>query len=153
MMGPVRPHLRRRSGIAPAIALLCAGLGLTACSTPGVCTLEGFSSSLRVQLSGDVLDVADVRWCVDGECSPGAEDQPGPDDQPVSGEIFSSPGHRHGPHQWSFTAFTTPEEITVRVYATDGSIVADSVVEPEWQRVGGSAECGGPVAAAVTVEV
>lgn len=43
-----------------------------------------------------------------------------------------------------------PSEVTVRVLES-GVVVTESTVEPEFVRVGGTAECGGPTEAEVVV--
>ena len=44
-----------------------------------------------------------------------------------------------------------PDSVTVRVLDTDGTVLAATEAEPDWVRVGGSAECGGPHEATVTI--
>ena len=44
-----------------------------------------------------------------------------------------------------------PETVDVTVLGPDGAVLAELTADPEWERVGGSAECGGPMAATVTV--
>ena len=45
----------------------------------------------------------------------------------------------------------TPESVAVAVLGTDGAVLAELTADLEWVRVGGSAECGGPHEAMVTV--
>ncbi|KRF09091.1 hypothetical protein ASH00_05390 [Arthrobacter sp. Soil782] len=42
---------------------------------------------------------------------------------------------------------STPGEITVRALDADGDVLAEEVFAPEWVRVGGSEQCGGPAEA------
>ena len=45
----------------------------------------------------------------------------------------------------------TPDEVDVTVLGPDGAVLAGLSADLDWQRVGGSAECGGPHEATVTV--
>ena len=45
----------------------------------------------------------------------------------------------------------TPDGVNVAVLGPDGAVLAELTADLEWVRVGGSAECGGPHEATVTV--
>ena len=45
----------------------------------------------------------------------------------------------------------SPETVAVAVLGPDGAVLAELTADLEWARVGGSAECGGPHEATVTV--
>ncbi len=45
----------------------------------------------------------------------------------------------------------TPDSVDVAVLGPDGGVLAGLTADLEWERVGGSAECGGPHEATVTV--
>lgn len=45
------------------------------------------------------------------------------------------------------------EQVTVRTLASDGTALSNTKVTPEWVRVGGSEQCGGPGETTVTVTV
>lgn len=129
------------------MVLLGAG-SVTACSVySDACPAIGWGSSFTVQLTGDVDEVADIRLCVDAECSPGTGD-----DTVAAGHEIS-PAQERGPKAWTFALAVAPEEVSVRTYTADGSVLTETLVTPEWHRVGGTARCGGPHAAAVTVDV
>lgn len=126
------------------LALLCTS-ALAGCSH--ACAPQGWPSSLRVQLTGAVDEVADVGLCVGDVCVPGEGEDPDPALLDLSGVTE----HRAG--NWEFTMLSTPAELTIRTYTAEGDVVTDTPVELEWHRVGGTARCGGPHAAVVTVEV
>jgi hypothetical protein len=45
----------------------------------------------------------------------------------------------------------TPDAVDVAVLGPDGAVLTETRADPEWVRVGGSAECGGPHEATGTV--
>ena len=45
----------------------------------------------------------------------------------------------------------TPDSVVVPVLGPDGVVLAEVAADLDWERVGGSEECGGPMAATVTV--
>ena len=45
----------------------------------------------------------------------------------------------------------TPDSVVVTVVGPDGAVLAEVHADLDWERVGGSEECGGPMAATVTV--
>ena len=45
----------------------------------------------------------------------------------------------------------TPVEVDIAVLGPDGAVLAETTAAPEWVRVGGSEECGGPMEGTVTV--
>ena len=46
---------------------------------------------------------------------------------------------------------SSPDTVVLTVLDADGATLAEVAADPDWERVGGSEECGGPMAAAVTV--
>ena len=138
---------QRRAAVA-AIASLCA-FGVSSCSSvETACPAIGYSSSLNVEVSGQFEDVADLKLCVADVCAPNADhiDPPGL-------QVYEPPTRENDGQRWTFIVFYPPEEIVIRAYATDGSILNDTPVSADWKRVGGSAQCGGPHDATVEVTI
>ncbi|MEJ1087846.1 hypothetical protein WDU99_05905 [Microbacterium sp. Mu-80] len=147
--GRVARRARCRAIMMVAAALVLP-LGLSACTPPVVaCPAIGWINELAIALEGDVSDVADVLLCVDGICVP-ADDGVVPDElAQVAPMSQSSTGNR-----WVFsTGMSTPDAFTVRVLSTDGAIRTEVEAAPDWARVGGSEQCGGPGEATVIVQV
>ncbi|RLV55513.1 hypothetical protein D9V41_10495 [Aeromicrobium phragmitis] len=144
---PRRP--RRRGAVTSRSLLIVAGaasLGvLAACSPSGTaCTTIGWFNEVSVQFDGESSPVASVELCVDGDCAPPGQGHPSPDATLAPPET----------QEWVFTTnMSTPDVLTVRAYRPDGTILAEEHVQPEWVRVGGTEECGGPHLATVTVEL
>ena len=47
---------------------------------------------------------------------------------------------------------TLPDSVEVTVLDAQGTVLTEAETEPEWRRVGGTAECGGPAEATVVVD-
>lgn len=139
-----------------AVVFMLAGMQLSACGmTDVVCPAVGWGSSITVRLEGDVTAVSDVELCTAEGCSvPGlASPQPA---SPKSA-VPDSPGGPSAPmapfdssrsavNSWLFTVRgQLPEQVTARVLAEDGKLLAQRQSRLEWTRVGGSEECGGPM--------
>lgn len=59
----------------------------------------------------------------------------------------------HDGDNWTFSIDSLPDTFTVRTLAADGTVLSDTEVTPGWERVGGSAQCGGPGEATVAATV
>lgn len=140
----VRMTVRRRAGLL-AVAGLVSVMGLTGC-VPFACPAIGWSNTLTVQLDGDASAVDQVQLCTDAGC---ASDE----DVDMTGPLgFVSVEAQDG-DSWTFSVgMTRLERFTVRTLAGDGTVLSDTEVTPEWVRVGGSEQCGGPGEATVTVQ-
>jgi hypothetical protein len=51
----------------------------------------------------------------------------------------------------SMVGLFVPETVEVAVLGSDEAVLAETTAAPEWVRVGGSEQCGGPHQATVTV--
>lgn len=109
--------------------MLACVLSLVGCSGSSVCPAIGWFNEVTVQADGNSSGVANVELCDDDRCFP------------------ANPGT-----EWTFTTdMGTPEELTIRTYDGDGRLIGEERVRPEWVRVGGTEECGGPHQATVTL--
>lgn len=147
-----RAHASRggaRSGLVAGATLLL-GLALPACApTVTACPAIGWINELTIQLEGHVSEVAKVQLCIQELCVP-ADDGVAPD---ALEQVAPMPEGGTA-DTWLFsTGMSTPDAFTVRVLSTDGTILTDVEAMPEWVRVGGSEQCGGPGEATVTVRV
>ncbi|MGY1749399.1 hypothetical protein [Modestobacter sp. SYSU DS0511] len=120
---------------------LLAGL-LTACDggVPIACPAIGYLPSVLVELTGDWSGhpVGSVQLDCSSPCErPTLDDPPAEDDPTVLGWIVPS-----GP---------LPDSAVATVRAPDGSVLAEVEAGLDFERVGGSAECGGPMEATVEV--
>lgn len=134
------------------------------------CPAIGYISTVRVELVGsaeDVADVADVRLCDnEGNCSapvnePRAEDAPLIVIEPEDfDEILAEPSPLPTREEVSFLAMEddenswsihvlagSPRDVVVTAHWADGSVAGETSSTLEWVRVGGSAQCGGPMEA------
>ncbi len=131
----------RHAGLA--VVALAIVTGASACA-PTVCPAIGWSDTLVVRLRGDATAVARVQLCTDAGCAPAeGVDAAGPLG-PIALRV-------HEDDVWTFTVDGLPDTFTVRALAADGSTLSAAEVTPEWVRVGGSARCGGPHKATVTL--
>ncbi|MGH3588128.1 MAG: hypothetical protein ACRDQ0_17625 [Pseudonocardia sp.] len=107
-------------------------------SPPGqACPAIGYSSVLEVTLTGDTSAVAHL------QVRDGDRWQPpfpsGPD-----ATAPAIPSSRDG-DTWAFTLFYPPNPIALRAVDEGGDVIARTEVDVDWVRVGGTAECGGPM--------
>ncbi len=129
-----------------AVAGLVSVMGLTGC-VPFACPAIGWSNTLTIQLDGDTSAVDQVQLCTDEGCAPS-------DDVDPSGPLGWITVESNDGDSWMFSVgMTSMEKVTVRTLAADGTVLADTEVNPEWVRTGGSAQCGGPSEATVTGHV
>ncbi|TAJ46608.1 MAG: hypothetical protein EPO52_13670 [Herbiconiux sp.] len=140
----------------------CVGQPLAAC--PAV----GYVSTLSVQLQGDASAIEEVRVCdLQGLCSvpeaslvPAATSpstavsQPQPleyaspeFDDPVEVQPMLATGRFDG-RMWVFVMYVGASDVvTATAYRGDGTVAGEVSSPLTWQRVGGTAECGGPMEA------
>ncbi len=137
---------RRRAVGAVAVGLV-GSMGLAGCSgVISACPAIGYSHALTVTLDGEQVEtVARVQLCRDGRCEP-AQGTDTTNPTPLVAMWHQDDDTR------TFTLLSAPAQITVRTLADDGTVLADTDVTPQWVRVGGSARCGGPHEATVTVQ-
>ncbi|MEC5179894.1 hypothetical protein [Arthrobacter sp. CG_A4] len=140
-----------------AAVVMVAGLPLTACGvTDVVCPAAGWVSTITVRLEGDITAVDRVELCTAEGCSvpDAALPQPAsPKSAVPSAPVDPSPStapftvSRTAVNSWLFTVRGhLPGEVTTRVLTTGGTLTAEQQSRLEWTRVGGSEECGGPMA-------
>ena len=130
-----------RVAVTAAIAALVTAVVPACAPEPVACAPVAYSSTLKVTIEGS--EPHDVQLCRKDVCAPSrAASEAGlrvvPAD--VSGQT------------WTFMG-QFPQEFTIAVFAGDGLLVAETDVEPSWTRTGGSAACGGPTVAEVTVRI
>ena len=129
-------------------AALGAVLALTACDTaPTACPAIAWGNGLTVELAGGWPpgEGRTVRVGCPQPCGPELrEDAP--------------PGRGHeglaslvGDRATVSFLMETPDEVDVAVLGPDGGVLAGLTADLEWERAGGSEECGGPHEATVTV--
>ena len=121
---------------------------LTGCApAPVACPAIGWVNSLTVELTGQTSSVQRVQLCTQEGCAPGRD----VDSSSLLSDIAVT--DREG-DTWTFeTQMLSLEEVTIRALASDGSVVSEDSVRPNWKRVGGSEQCGGPSTALVTVTI
>ena len=129
-------------------AALGAVLALTACDTgPTACPAIAWSNGLTVELAGGWWpgEGRSVRVACPQPCGPEFREDapPGPGHEGVAPLV--------GDRATVSFRMETPDEVHVAVLGPDGAVLAEVEADLEWVRVGGSAECGGPHEATVTV--
>ncbi len=134
--------VRQRAGLL-AVAGLVSAMGLTGC-VPFACPAIGWTNALTVQLDGDTSAVDQVQLCTDAGCAP-------VEDEDVTGALGIVAAEEQKDDAWVFSVDGLPDTFTVRTLAADGTVLSDTEVTPEWDRIGGSEQCGGPSEATVTV--
>lgn len=133
---------RRRAGLL-AVAGLVTVMGLTGC-IPFACPAIGWTNALTVQLDGDTSTVDQVQLCTDAGCAP-------VEDEDITGPLGFVTVEEQNGDAWTFSVDGFPDTFTVRTLAADDTVLSDTAVTPEWERIGGSEQCGGPSVATVTV--
>lgn len=121
----------------------------------------------------DVERVAWVELCDDLGCSTPAAPPAPPDDSPppppslatpalppstLPSAAPAAPASPHDPEAPYYGAepdgaghwrvqvgMSTPDTVTVRAFAADSTVLAEATADLAWERVGGSAACGGPM--------
>lgn len=123
---------------APMIAV--AVLGLSGCSTiPVACPAIAYLSSVAVTAKGAVPADALLRACVSDECLTEGE----PASQTDASAVRIS---RNVMGEWTVQfGSSQPDALDLTLLSHDGAIIAAEQYELEWERVGGSEQCGGPV--------
>jgi len=125
-------------GLAAALVLAACGAG-----AESVCPAIGWSNTLTVGLADDWPPVDDGSLLVECSSRCGMYGREGPADEltvPLDGASIVV--------QLDMTA---PESVTVTVLGAAGAELAVLDADLDWERVGGSEECGGPHAASVVV--
>lgn len=128
-----------------AVAGLALIVSLSGC-TAGVCPAIAYIHELTVELGGETAAVAQVQLCTDDGCAPA-------DDVDQTGPLGLVRVISQDEDTWRFNLDTAPDALTVRTLASDGTVLSDTLVTPEWVRVNGSAQCGGTNEATVEVVV
>ncbi|MGY1733460.1 hypothetical protein ACI798_18280 [Geodermatophilus sp. SYSU D01045] len=146
------PRRRRPVPLPAGRVLLAAGLA-TGCAGgsggPGevVCPAIGWVNAVRVELTGDWTGQAPSSVRVVCEPSCGQAVRLDRDPEPVTEVTAPLTGATAGVP----TDMQTPDAATVTVLAAGGGALTEVGVDLDWVRVGGSEECGGPMAATVAV--
>lgn len=131
--------------VAGGACTVAAALALAACGAGAetVCPAIGWSNALTVGLADDwpPVDGASLRVECSSRCGPYGRDGPA--------DVLTTP--LGGPSTVVQLDMTAPDSVVLTVLAADGTELAQHEAGPDWRRVGGSEECGGPMAAVVTV--
>jgi hypothetical protein len=124
--------------------VLAGGLALTACGGAGAtaCPAVGWVNTVVVEFADDWPA---VEGGVTLRCEPACH-QPVLVD-PATATVDPAGG---APATATFD-MSTPDSVVIRVIGPDGTALAEVDADLEWERVGGSEDCGGPHEATVTV--
>ena len=122
-----------------ALTVVAAVVGPRVATPQQACPAIGYSSLLEVTLEGDTSEMAVVQVRDGDQWQP-----PYPPDAKVPAIPTS-----HDGDTWTFTLFSSPRSVMLRALDEDGDPVARTEVDVGWERVGGTAECGGPMEAQV----
>ena len=133
------PRLAALAGVT-----LLAG-ALTACSIGPLqaCPAVGWSNQVRVAVTGDADGVESVTFCGGASCPVPAPPPPSPGAFGTTardGEIWTIP-----------IDMTTPRTGHLGAFDGAGALLLDQRVMLSWKRIGGTAECGGPERADVSL--
>ena len=157
-------------GILGIAVLLAAMLPASVCST--ACPAIGYVSTIEVIVEGDTTAVHEVQMCTDEGCSaPEPTAEPAPSvivsDQwvplpnggfsPAPGPSIPPPTYPDAPFlsfkpsvgKWAFhparTSNGTPDRVTLRALADDGSVLSEQGIDLEWIKDDPFNPCGSPV--------
>lgn len=147
--------------VLQAVLMLAVCIPVAGCST--ACPAIGWVNSITVELAGDVSRVDAVQLCADGACSevrpePGtaaprivvttpldARASPTLEAQPTMAPFYAE---RIDADTWRFTVnMSSPDHVTAKALTSKGVVIAETDADLDWKRVGGSAQCGGPMEA------
>lgn len=135
--------------------VLLLSLALSGCAV--ACPAIGWINAVNIEIDGHRDDVASVELCVDGVCAAAAPvlrgaDEPLtvmtalPEEGSTAAPLVSFSTERIDERTWRISFPTqTPDLITVRAVSATGDVLAERDATLEWQRVGGSEQCGGPL--------
>ena len=136
----MRSTVRRRSALAGTAAAVTIALG--GCSGghawSQACSAVGWINHVTVTVHGDSASVTSVEICDGVTCVRGPGD--------TAGDLADLWYYvdRDG-STWNFDlGMSTPDPVTVRAFGVDDALLTEVVISPEWVRVGGSEQCGGP---------
>lgn len=122
--------MRRTVAVIMAVMLM---IGLAGCDT--YCPAIGWVNILRVDTSA-IDGVAEVQFCIDGECSPRADEA-----QPTGSVATMLRADEDG-DDWTLNLdMTAPESVVIRVFAADGALLGESEHTIDWKPPTG--QCGG----------
>lgn len=145
----------RLLSLAAVLLLSLAGSG---CAT--ACPAIGWVNAVNVELDGNADAVAAVELCFDGVCTESAPfvrvtDVPLRPMTALTEDVATAAPSENslvfsteniGERTWRISFTTgTPDSITVRAVSATGDVLAERDATLEWQRVGGSEQCGGPL--------
>jgi hypothetical protein len=117
------------------LAMVCALAGCV--SPPYACTAVGYIDAVTVRLQGSLPPGGQLEACVDDVCATsGQGDSPG---------TALTVAHREGSVWQVIFSTKPPKALTIRALDAAGAVVAEHAYRLEWKRVGGSAQCGGPM--------
>jgi hypothetical protein len=125
------------------IAALAIVFTLTGCGG-STCSAVGWSNTVVVEVD-DGVAVSTVEVCDERGCS----NAPAPDG--LTG--FSSPQRTGDGWVFELPDMSTPDELIVRALDANCTVLREVTVAPEWKRIGGSEQCGGPGEARVRLEL
>lgn len=130
----------RRGGagrIGAALLLLASAGALSGCVA--ACPAIGWVNTVRVEVLGDDARLATIEPCV-------------PDAEACGGPLVAAQRDEDG--TWTVDVdMNAPERIVLRALDAEGTVLAETEMPLDWQRVGGSARCGGPAEAQATLEL
>lgn len=161
-------------GVGAAVSAAVLVGAISGCSFVGTtCTAIGWANAIQVRVPGsdaDTSPVHQVAVCLGTDCTPGTPPTAGPvpsggatpaalpsggaGEPGTTATLPVAPFHTtvHEGDVWSVTTDTsTPASARVAVLDATGTTLLDRTVDLSWDRHGGSAQCGGPSSAAVTV--
>lgn len=137
----------RMRRVALAAAVVVAAVATAACAPlPLACTTIGYSSTLTVTLADPRDDVA-LELCLSDGCTPAPLDQLSSDEAFAEGRFGEASGD--GVDGWTVVLGGGGDVVGYRLLDADGTVLAEAEgeLEPDWVRVGGSEQCGGPAEA------
>lgn len=138
-----RGKLLSALGFAAGAALLLTGCGPL---DSGLCPAVGYLQTLTVHIEDDSSDADKVLVCGGGKCADGL----------VSTTDLNTVNAEQSPNEaatWTVMLSYLEEPLLIQIVGSDGSVLKEALVEPDWRLTGGSERCAGPSAAEVTLSL
>ncbi|GAA4655668.1 hypothetical protein [Arthrobacter cryoconiti] len=147
---PAAPTTRRRVELVfvPIMAALCMAFIIGAIvldKDPAACPAATWANTLKVTLTGSqsaVAGAANITACAGSTCIP--LNPMFAKNAPNATDILA----REANGSWVFVmGEQPPSAVTLRVFDTAGNLLTQESRTLNWTRVGGTEQCGGPMAA------
>lgn len=125
------------------LASICTVLLTAACNSQFACTTEAHSRVVTVNIGQTLVSEAShVRVCSEAGC---------PSNNVGNTSYVDAHQSSIDPSEWVASHVYFSEPLHIQVSNKQGEKLVERELKPDWARVGGSAQCGGPMEAIVSI--